>query len=151
MPGEIIVPADAVYADERGRIIALPHFDTAGAMVIESQPGAVRGNHYHLHESHLMYVVSGLMIYLEEDPDGKLIVTEVGPGESVISPKGAAHATVFPEQTVFVALSDWDRRGHRYEDEVIRVPPLEHRAEAASRLEGLGELIRGAKHLGPAR
>jgi quercetin dioxygenase-like cupin family protein len=141
----MIVPADATHADSRGKIIALPYFTTAGTMVIESQPGAVRGNHYHLNESHLMYVVSGRMLYIEEDADQTVTVAEVGPGESVISPKAVPHATVFPEYTVFVTLSDWDRRGHRYEDEVVRVDPLENRPEVAGYLEGIGELITGAK------
>lgn len=145
LSGQMIVPADAVYADSRGKIIALPYFNTAGTMVIESQPGAVRGNHYHLNESHLLYVVSGRMHYIEEDAAQKTTVAEVGPGESVISPKGAPHATVFPEYTVFVTLSDRDRRGHRYEDEVVRVDPLENRPEVASHLERISELITGAK------
>lgn len=134
------IPPEAVYTDLRGRIIALPHFDTAGTMVIESETGAVRGNHYHLNESHLMYVVSGRMIYIEEDADGGISVAEVGPGESVISPKGVPHTTVFPEHTVFVALSDWDRRGRRYEDEIVRVAPLEERPEVAPYLKDIGEL-----------
>lgn len=145
MSGQIIVPADAIYADGRGKIIALPSFNTAGAMVIESQPGAVRGNHYHTNESHLMYVVSGRMFYIEQDADQKIAVAEVGPGESVISTKGAPHTTVFPEYTVFVTLSDRDRRGHRYEDEVVRVNPLENHPEVATYLTGMGELITGAE------
>ncbi|NGO06894.1 cupin domain-containing protein [Streptomyces sp. HC44] len=138
-----IIPPEAVHADLRGTITALPHFDTAGTMVIESEAGSVRGNHYHLNESHLMYVVSGRMIYLEEDDDRGISVADVGPGESVISPKGVPHATVFPEHTVFVTLSDWDRRGHRYEDEIVRVDPLEERPEVAPYLEGIGELLTG--------
>jgi quercetin dioxygenase-like cupin family protein len=138
---QIVMPAEAVFSDGRGRIIALPHFHAAGTMVIESESGAVRGNHYHLNESHLMYVVSGRMIYLEEDGDQHITVAEVGPGESVISPKGAPHATVFPVRTVFVTLSDWDRRGHRYEEEVVRVDPLEDRPEVSRYLAGIDELI----------
>ncbi|GGZ24915.1 cupin domain-containing protein [Streptomyces poonensis] len=141
----ILAPTE-VHADLRGSITALPHFDTAGTMVIESEAGAVRGNHYHRNESHLMYVVSGRMIYLEEDADHRISVAEVGPGQSVISPKGVPHTTVFPERTVFVTLSDWDRRGRRYEDEVVRVDPLEERPEVAPYLEGIGELLTGELH-----
>lgn len=147
MSGQPIIPAGAVYPDSRGMITALPSFTTAGTMVIESRPGAVRGNHYHLDESHLMYVVSGRMLYIEENPDHTLTTAEVGPGESVVSPKGAPHATVFPEHTVFVTLSDTDRRGRRYEDEVVRVDPLQDRPEVAAYLAEMGELIAGAKHL----
>ena len=138
-----VIPAEAVYADDRGEIVALPHFATAGTMVIESEAGAVRGNHYHDNESHLMYVVSGRMIYIEETPGGRVTVAVVGPGQSVVSPAGAPHCTVFPERTFFVTLSDWDRRGHRYEDEVTRVQPLEERPEVAAYLEGIGPLITG--------
>lgn len=136
-----VIPPDAVHIDDRGEIVALPHFDTAGTMVIESEPGAVRGNHYHQNESHLMYVVSGRMIYIEEDEKRQITVADVRPGQSVISPAGAPHCTVFPEKTVFVALSDQDRRGRRYEDEVVRVRPLEERPEVAEYLDGIGPLI----------
>ncbi|MBC2869778.1 cupin domain-containing protein [Streptomyces mexicanus] len=141
-PDPRTLPPEAVHTDPRGRIITLPPFDTAGTTVIESEPGAVRGNHYHRHESHLMYVVSGRMIYIEEDAEQRISVAEIGPGQSVVSPRGVAHTTVFPERTVFVTLSDWDRRGRRYEDEVVRVAPLEDRPEVAPYLEGIGELVR---------
>lgn len=143
---EQLIPAEAVFADDRGQIAALPHFNTAGAMVIESVPGAVRGNHYHLHESHLMYVVSGLMIYIEEGVDRTVVVSEVGPGQAVISPPGAPHCTVFPEHTAFVTLSDWDRRGHKYEDEIVRVAPMETKPEVAAYLRGISHLITGPVH-----
>jgi quercetin dioxygenase-like cupin family protein len=142
---EQIIPAEAVYTDARGAIVALPHFDTAGTMVIESEPGAVRGNHYHLHESHLMYVVTGKMIYIETDAEQRVSVAEVLPGQSVVSPAGAPHCTVFPEHTVFVTLSDWDRRGRRYEDEVVRVAPMEELPEVAEYLKGIDTLITAPK------
>ncbi|WP_158843542.1 cupin domain-containing protein [Saccharothrix deserti] len=146
MSEQIILP-EAVHADDRGRIIALPPFAAAGAMVIESVAGAVRGNHYHVNESHLMYVVSGLMIYIEEGLDKSLMVTEVGPGQSVISPPGASHCTVFAADTVFVALSDRDRRGDKYEGEVVRVAPMERRPEVADHLTGIDRLILAPTHL----
>ncbi|QNP71424.1 cupin domain-containing protein [Streptomyces roseirectus] len=138
-----ILPPDAVHADPRGSITALPPFEAVGTVVIESEPGAVRGNHYHHDESHLMYVVSGRMIYIEDDPELGICVAEVGPGQSVVSPKGVPHTTVFPEHTVFVTLSDVDRTGRKYEDEVVRVDPLEERPEVAPYLVGLGPLVTG--------
>ncbi|HUQ55154.1 cupin domain-containing protein [Lentzea sp.] len=146
MSEQIILP-DAVYTDDRGRIISLPSFAVAGATVIESFAGAVRGNHYHLNESHLMYVVSGLMIYIEEGLDKHLAVTEVGPGQSVVSPPGVSHCTVFAEDTVFLALSDWDRKGDNYENEVVRVSPMEVRPEVAEHLTGIDRLILPPAHL----
>lgn len=138
-----LLPPDAVHTDPRGSITALPPFATAGTMVIESERGAVRGNHYHHDESHLMYVVSGRMIYIEDDPQLGICVAEVGPGQSVVSPKGVPHTTVFPEHTVFVTLSDVDRAGHKYEDAVVRVDPLEERPEVAPYLTGIGPLVTG--------
>lgn len=140
MPMDIL-PADGLFLDARGQIANLPPFTTIGVTVITSERGAVRGNHYHLHESHLMYVVSGLMVYIEEDADGRTHVCEVGPGGAVVSPPRAPHCTVFPERTVFVTLSDWDRRGQNYEDEVVRIDPMERRTEVAASIAGLPELI----------
>lgn len=136
-----IVAPLGVHTDERGSIVSLPAFPTVASTVIESRAGAVRGNHYHRDESHLMYVISGLMLYLEEDGSGSLAAFEVGPGESVVSPPGAPHATVFLEDTIFVALSDVDRSGHRYEGGVVRVRPLQERPEISDRISAAGKLI----------
>jgi oxalate decarboxylase/phosphoglucose isomerase-like protein (cupin superfamily) len=119
-----VLAPQAVYADQRGRIVTLPEFQTAESTVIESRAGAVRGNHYHSEETHLMYVVSGLMLYIEQTDDGGLRTLELLPGESVVTPAGAPHCTLFPEDTVFVTLSDVTRAGDAYEQAVIRVPAL---------------------------
>jgi len=132
---KILVP-EGIYADARGRIIALPEFPTAHAMIIESTVGAVRGNHYHHHESHLMYVVSGRMIYLEQQEDGETLMLDVEPGGAVVSPRGLAHATVFPERSVIAVLSDVDRGGDRYESEVVRVDPLQHQVDISHLYSG---------------
>ncbi|GGM86946.1 cupin domain-containing protein [Dactylosporangium sucinum] len=131
-----ILPPEAVYPDARGRIIALPAFPTSHAMIIESGPGAVRGNHYHHHESHLMYVVSGRMLYIEEQAGGDLMTLDVGPGQAVVSPRGLAHCTVFPVETVIAVLSDVDRSGANYEAEVVRVEPLQRRADISAWYDG---------------
>ena len=125
---ELIAPQN-IYADDRGRIVSLPPFPATGVLIIESEPGAVRGNHFHAQESHLMHVVSGRMIYLEESASGTVAATEVKAGETVISERGLAHCTVFPERTVICVLNDVDRTGHRYEDEVVRVEPLDQRID----------------------
>lgn len=131
MPGESpeLVPPQKIYTDERGRIVSLPPFPATGVLIIESEPGAVRGNHFHQQESHLMHVVSGRMIYLEESASGTVAATEVKAGETVISGRGRAHCTVFPERTVMCVLNDVDRTGNRYEDEVVRVAPLDQRID----------------------
>lgn len=138
---EMIIPVDGLHVDARGEIVTLPPFTVNGVTVISSTTGAVRGNHYHLNESHLMYVVSGLMVYAEEDEAGHTRTSEVKPGESVVSAPRVAHCTVFPEPTVFVTLSDWDRRGRNYENEVVRIAPMEHRPEVAPYIERISELI----------
>jgi oxalate decarboxylase/phosphoglucose isomerase-like protein (cupin superfamily) len=120
----ILLP-EAEYDDDRGRIVALPSFRAEGALVIESRRGSVRGNHLHHRESHLMHVLSGEMIYLERTSDGGLFTARLRPGEAVVSPRGAAHCTLFPEDSVLVVLSDVDRRGRRYEEEIVRVAPLQ--------------------------
>lgn len=122
-------PPQGVFEDERGRIIALPSFSATGALIIESEPGAVRGNHFHQHESHLMYVISGRMVYIEESAPGNVTAVDVKAGETVISKRGRAHCTVFPERTVLCVLNDVDRTGSRYEEEVVRVEPLDQRID----------------------
>ncbi|ANS70524.1 hypothetical protein SLINC_8300 [Streptomyces lincolnensis] len=126
---EGILPPEGVYRDARGEIINLPPFPTVGVLVINSRRTAVRGNHWHANESHLMYVASGRMLYIEEDENGELFTLEMGSQDAVVSPRGRAHCTVFLEDSVIVVLSDADRTGRRYEDEVVRVPPLNERLD----------------------
>jgi hypothetical protein len=124
IPASRILTPQATFADGRGRIISLPEFRSAGALVIESRAGAVRGNHLHEHESHLQHMLSGTMIYLERQADGVLYTARVGPDQSVISERGVPHCSVFIEDSVFVVLSDTDRTGDKYENEIVRVEPL---------------------------
>jgi len=134
--GTGVVEPEGVYPDARGRIVALPEFPTAHSMIIESVRGAVRGNHYHHDESHLMYVVSGRMIYIEEQPGGELVTLDVTPGQAVVSPRGHAHTTIFAEPSVIAVLSDVDRRGSHYEEQVVRVEPLQHRVDLSGLYDG---------------
>lgn len=131
-----IVMPEGIYPDARGRIIALPDFPTAHSMIIESVEGAVRGNHYHHDESHLMYVISGRMLYIEEQPGGALLTLDVRPGQAVVSPRGLAHTTVFPTHSVIAVLSDVDRSGTRYEEQVVRVDPLQDRVDLSGLYDG---------------
>ncbi|MEV6932540.1 cupin domain-containing protein [Dactylosporangium sp. NPDC051485] len=131
----ILSPAD-IYSDARGRIVALPDFPAAHSMIIESRVGAVRGNHFHNDESHLMYVVSGRMLYIEQQADGTLSTLEVRPGSAVVSPRGVAHCTVFPEETVIVVLSDVNRSGEHYEEHVFRVDALHHQVDLTGLYDG---------------
>jgi quercetin dioxygenase-like cupin family protein len=124
IPDPRILTPQATFTDARGRIISLPEFRSAGALVIESRAGAVRGNHLHQHESHLQHMLSGTMIYLERSADGALYSARVGPGQGVVSERGVAHCSVFTEDSVFVVLSDTDRTGDKYENEIVRVEPL---------------------------
>lgn len=149
-----IIPAEGVYADDRGRIVSLPAFPAVGAMIIDSCTGAVRGNHYHRGESHLMYVISGRMLYIEQEESGAVTALDVTSGESVITPPGVPHCTVFLEDTTFIALSDADRSGGKYEEEVVRVRPLHEHPGLIGRLPPLEKLVT-ARHapteFGPKR
>jgi oxalate decarboxylase/phosphoglucose isomerase-like protein (cupin superfamily) len=137
---QILSPKD-INVDQRGRIITLPTFTTLETTLIESRAGAVRGNHYHLDESHLMYIVTGRMIYLEQSDSTELQVVELGPGESVVTPAGAAHCTLFPEDTVFVTLSDALRADGAYETSVVRIKPMHELAEVRKWLDRMPHLL----------
>jgi mannose-6-phosphate isomerase-like protein (cupin superfamily) len=139
-PQQILSPKD-VNVDQRGRIITLPKFTTVETTLIESRAGAVRGNHYHLDESHLMYIVTGRMIYIEQGESDGLQVVELGPGESVVTPAGAPHCTLFPEDTVFVTLSDAVRADGAYETSVVRIKPLHEAAEIREWLDRMPHLL----------
>jgi UDP-2-acetamido-2,6-beta-L-arabino-hexul-4-ose reductase len=63
------------------------------AHLVLSEPGAVRGNHYHVRGTEVMVVVGPSLVRYRE-PDGRVVDLEVGASEMVrlTIPPGRAHA-----------------------------------------------------------
>lgn len=114
------------HTDERGTMTHLldGKVKIVSALLITCRKGAVRANHYHTHDTHYSYMLKGSMEYTYQDIRKKgakkqsVIVKE---GEIVISPPLVAHAMLFLEDSVFLALTTEKRDQSSYETDIIRL------------------------------
>ncbi len=120
------------HVDRRGSLHVIASSRSLGTrfgsvVVISSRKGTVRANHRHHQDSHLCYLVSGKMLYLERKPGAarpnKRVI--VGAGEAVFTPPKVDHAMKFLKDTVFITVADRHRSQADYEKDLVRLsPPL---------------------------
>ena len=131
-PREVIVPVHAPYADARGAIQPLVDMDMKSCVLISSKAGSVRANHYHRTDWHFCYVLSGSIEYYHR-PVGSTAApahVTVRAGQLFFTPPIAEHAKAFPEDTVFLTLGRNSREQEAYEEDVVRIDPIEPRGHA---------------------
>ena len=63
-PKEGLVKLEPPHDDERGSIQSLVNFPMKNLSLISSKKGSIRSNHYHLKDSHYIYVLDGKMEYI---------------------------------------------------------------------------------------
>jgi len=125
-PKSVIVDLPNSFDDERGSIQPLVDMKMKSSVLITSNKGAVRANHYHKTDWHYCYVLYGEIIYyhrphgIKEKPQ-KLIVKE---GELFFTPPMIEHAMVFDKKTKFITWGRNSRVQEVYESDVYRVPPI---------------------------
>ncbi len=118
-----IVPLNKQFADARGTILPLADEDMKSAVLISSQKGAIRANHYHKTDWHYCYVVTGSIDYYHR-PVGSTAAPKhcrVATGQVFFTPPMVEHTMCFPEDTVFICLGRNSREQHVYEADVVRV------------------------------
>lgn len=120
--GPVVELPDA-HADDRGAIQPLVDLPMKNVSLITSRKGSLRSNHYHLHDWHYIYVLSGSLEYhfrpagSSENP--RLI--SVGVGQMIFTAPLVEHATVFREDTQLLVASRNSRDQEIYEADVVRV------------------------------
>jgi dTDP-4-dehydrorhamnose 3,5-epimerase-like enzyme len=121
---ETVTHPGVAFTDERGDITNVLEEVIKHVAVITSKAGAVRGNHYHQEDVQYCYLVSGRFeTYAKDmnDPDGPVEKQIVEAGSLVLSPPMIAHAQIFLEDSVFLALTLDSRETSRFEDHTIRI------------------------------
>ena len=125
-PSSVIINLPHPFCDERGNIQPLLDIDMKSSVLITSNPGAVRANHYHKTDWHYCYVLSGEIKYFYR-PHGdnkqakELIINEK---QMFFTPPLVDHAMVFPKKTEFLTWSRNSRIQEVYEADVCRIPPI---------------------------
>jgi quercetin dioxygenase-like cupin family protein len=113
-----------IINEERGRIIPVAEGDFKTILIIESKKGAVRANHYHKTDLHVMYILSGKARYVEAPIDNLTKITNdriVGPGDTIVTPPLLPHAMEFLEDSVMIVCARNERDYDTYMADLVKV------------------------------
>ena len=114
-----------LHTDARGSIVDLFYNDNIDHVaVVDSEPNALRGNHYHKESTQHMLITRGYLDYwykpVGSDEPAQVVRAETG--MLVSTPPNEIHALVIgPEGNQFVVFSQGTRGGQDYESDTFRV------------------------------
>ena len=125
-PSSVIVSLPSPFDDARGSIQPLVDMDMKSSVLISSNTGSVRANHYHKTDWHYCYVLYGEIIYYHRPHGSKQKPEEVIVKENQMffTPPMVEHAMVFTKQTKFITWGRNSRVQEVYEADVFRIPPI---------------------------
>jgi len=114
------------FKDGRGALsyVSEPFMKVKDVLIISSKKGAVRANHVHKRDSHIIYLIDGKFKYITRDlskRNAKSKVVIVKKGESVFTPPKLAHKVVFVEDSLMVVITTENRDQKRYEADITRL------------------------------
>jgi len=91
--------------------------------LITSAKGSIRSNHYHKTDWHFIYMLSGSVDYYYRPTGGgeKPKVLRAVKGDMIFTPPMEDHATLFLEDSAFLAMSRNPRDQESYEADVERI------------------------------
>jgi dTDP-4-dehydrorhamnose 3,5-epimerase-like enzyme len=119
-----VMQPDVLATDERGVIERLIKGDFQSVLRTTQKRGSVRANHYHKHDSHTGYVVSGRVMYLTRPVDDETAVPErhiVKARQLFYTPPMLVHATVALEDSDILYFTPRSGQQDEYENDVVRV------------------------------
>jgi dTDP-4-dehydrorhamnose 3,5-epimerase-like enzyme len=131
---EVISTPTLVAEDDRGVIEQLVKGDFQIVLRTTQKKGSIRANHYHQHDSHIGYVVSGTVEYMTrpvyaEASTGEPAVADiseqktyiVGRGQLFTTPPMIAHATVALTDADIIYFTPRSGNQKEYENDLVRV------------------------------
>lgn len=123
LPLTTIVPLEQPFTDARGAIQNLVHRPLGSAVLISSEEGSVRAEHWHKEDFHFCYLFSGSIIYLERPVGSRDLptVTKIEAGQLFFTPPRVEHSMYFPEASVFLTLGKLSRTHEAYEADLVRL------------------------------
>lgn len=121
---DVITTPTLIAKDDRGVIEQLVKGDFHSVLRTTQVKGSVRANHYHKHDSHMGYLVSGKLHYVTrpvDDDNAPLTQYTVEAGQLFYTPPMLAHATVALEDSNVIYFTPRSGQQGEYENDVIRV------------------------------
>jgi oxalate decarboxylase/phosphoglucose isomerase-like protein (cupin superfamily) len=124
---ETIKHIDAAVRDDRGDIFNVFEGKIGHVALITSKKGSIRANHYHQEDHQHMYLLSGAYKShcVDVNNPKKSQTLDVKAGDIVYTPPLIAHAQVFTEDSVFLALSTREREEGKYEGDTLAYQVVE--------------------------
>src|SRR3989344_4848568 len=114
--------------EERGEMTRILDTDDSihSILYITSRAGTTRSNHYHKHDKHYCYILSGKADWYEKPVEGgEIEKVTLQAGDMVETPPMTIHTVKFLEDTVFLTFSTQPRNQEHYEDDTVRVKLIE--------------------------
>lgn len=124
---EVVTKPELIAEDDRGVIEQLVKGDFQSVLRTTQVKGSIRANHYHKHDSHIGYLVSGKLEYITrpaEDESAELEHHIIEPGQMFYTPPMVAHATLALEDADVLYFTPRSGSQDEYEDDLIRVELL---------------------------
>jgi quercetin dioxygenase-like cupin family protein len=121
---ETILKPEVLATDDRGVIERLLLGDFQSVLRTTQKKGSVRANHYHRHDSHTGYVVSGRVLYMTrpvEDEAAEPTKYMVEAGQLFHTPPMLVHATIALEDADILYFTPRSGKQTDYENDVVRV------------------------------
>ena len=111
------------FSDKRGFLKKIIDGNFSSCIEVKSKKGSVRANHYHKKDKHLMYIISGELIYSYKDrkKGSKVKIKKMKKGDLFFTPAMQEHMAFFIKNTHFLAFSTRKRTQFDYEQDLIRV------------------------------
>lgn len=135
---EVIIKPTLIAEDERGVFQQLVQGDFQSVLRTTQVKGSVRANHYHRHDSHIGYLVSGKLQYMTrsvENEEEQLKTYIINPGEMFYTPPMLVHATVALEDSDVLYFTPRSGKKQEYENDLVRVELIS--PDAAKKLAGV--------------
>lgn len=104
-PDEIRVPLDPPFVDNRGEIQNLWLGNSGSITILTSKKGSRRAGHIHSTDWHSIYVISGLLSYVEGPDSKNLKEYIVEPGQMIFTRPDIYHEVIAIEDTVFLTVN----------------------------------------------
>jgi quercetin dioxygenase-like cupin family protein len=121
---QVVSKPEVLADDERGVIERLLLGDFQSVLRTTQKKGSVRANHYHKHDSHTGYVVSGKVMYMTQPVNDELAEPTrhiIEAGQLFYTPPMIVHATVALEDATIFYFTPRSGEKTEYEDDVVRV------------------------------
>ena len=112
----------SVFNDDRGEITDILIKEVIEYVtLITSVKGAVRGNHYHKETFQYIFMRSGRINVLTQEPGSEVISVIIEKGDLVENPPMEVHSMIALEDSDFMVFTRGPRGGMNYESDTYRL------------------------------